>query len=231
MVFKKWDDLPDCMKNDSVILYYEVLKKKQFSLLAKRLFDLVIASITSVILMPIFIILSLAVKLDSNGPVMYRQTRVTQYGKKFMIFKFRTMVHNTDEIGALVTTKNDIRVTKVGKILRKFKLDEIPQLLNIIMGDMSFVGTLLLPAGVTSEASITYKNEELLLSDADDTDEKYIHAILPEKMKYNLRSLKEYNFFCDIKTMVRTVVAVFKRDEDKNEISDTASMAEINNAK
>ena len=232
MVLKKWDDLPEYMKNDSVRPYYELLYKKRLSLIAKRVFDLVVAIITLIVLSPIFIILSLAIKIDSKGPVMFRQTRVTQYGKRFRIFKFRTMVNDADKIGTQVTTKNDSRVTRVGKILRKLRLDEFPQLFNIILGDMSFVGTrpevvkyvekytdemmatLLLPAGVTSEASIQYKDEELLLSIADDADETYIYEVLPEKMKYNFRSIQEFNFFSDIKTMVRTVVAVAKKDED-----------------
>lgn len=232
MVLKKWDDLPEYMKNDSVRPYYELLYKKRLSLIAKRVFDLVVAIITFIVLSPIFIILSLAIKIDSKGPVMFRQTRVTQYGKRFRIFKFRTMVNDADKIGTQVTTKNDSRVTRVGKILRKLRLDEFPQLFNIILGDMSFVGTrpevvkyvekytdemmatLLLPAGVTSEASIQYKDEELLLSIADDADETYIYEVLPEKMKYNFRSIQEFNFFSDIKTMVRTVVAVAKKDED-----------------
>jgi lipopolysaccharide/colanic/teichoic acid biosynthesis glycosyltransferase len=221
MALKKWDDLPEYMK--------------RCSLFAKRIFDVVVAILTFIILAPIFIILSLAIKIDSKGPVMFRQTRVTQYGKKFKIFKFRTMVNNADKIGAQVTTKNDVRVTRVGRFLRKLRLDEIPQLFNIILGDMSFVGTrpevvkyveeytdemmatLLLPAGVTSEASIQYKDEELLLSIADDADETYIHEVLPEKMKYNLESIEKFNFFSDIKTMVRTIVVVVKRGKRQNE--------------
>lgn len=233
MLLKKWDELPENMKNDSVMPYYELLYKKRLSLVAKRIFDLVVAIITFIALSPIFIILSLAIKIDSKGPVMFRQVRVTQYGKQFRIFKFRTMVNNADKIGAQVTTKNDHRVTRVGKILRKYRLDEFPQLFNIILGDMSFVGTrpevvkyvekytdemmatLLLPAGVTSEASIQYKDEELLLSIADDADETYIYEVLPEKMKYNLRSIEKFDFFSDIKTMVRTVVVVVERDKNQ----------------
>lgn len=236
MVLRKWDDLPENMKNESVRRYYDLLYKKRISLVAKRIFDVVVAIITFIILSPIFIILSLAIKIDSKGPVMFRQIRVTQYGKGFRIFKFRTMVNNADKIGAQVTTKNDVRVTTVGKFLRKLRLDEIPQLFNIILGDMSFVGTrpevvkyvekytddmmatLLLPAGVTSEASIQYKDEELLLSIADDADEMYVYEVLPEKMKYNLKSIEEFNFFSDIKTMVKTVVAVAKKDESNGNV-------------
>lgn len=245
MLLKKWDDLPENMKNESVRYYYNILYKKRISLLAKRIFDIVVAIITFIILSPIFIILSLAIKIDSKGPIMFRQVRVTQYGKNFKIFKFRTMVNNADKIGTQVTTKNDTRVTRVGKFLRKLRLDEIPQLFNIILGDMSFVGTrpevvkyvekytdemmatLLLPAGVTSEASIQYKDEELLLSIADNVDEMYIHEVLPEKMKYNLRSLEEFNFFADIKTMFKTLIAVFSKDENQKTKTST-DKSEVN---
>ena len=194
----------------------------------KRIFDIVLAIIILIILSPLFIVLSIAVKIDSNGPIMFRQTRVTQYGKRFKIFKFRTMVDNADKIGSQITTKNDKRVTRVGKILRKYRLDEIPQLFNIIAGDMSFVGTrpevpkyvekyteemmatLLLPAGVTSEASIQYKDEELFLSEVNDVDVIYINKVLPEKMKYNLKSIREFSLLSDIRTMFKTLITVFK---------------------
>ena len=226
MGLRRWNDLPDDMKNDSVKKYYDFLYKKRLSLFAKSIFDIVVAILTFIILSPLFVILSIAIKIDSRGPVMFRQIRVTQYGKRFTIFKFRTMVNNAEKIGAQVTTKNDCRVTKVGKVLRKCRLDEIPQLFNIILGDMSFVGprpevvkyvekytdemmaTLLMPAGVTSEASIQFKDEELLLANVEDADEIYINKVLPEKMKYNLRSLREFSFLGEIKTMVRTVLYV-----------------------
>ena len=203
----------------------------------KRAFDLIAAIITLVILLPLFLLISIAIKIDSKGPVMFRQVRITQYGKPFRIFKFRTMVNNADRLGTQVTTKNDGRVTRVGKILRKLRLDEVPQLLNIITGDMTFVGTrpevlkyvekyseemmatLLLPAGVTSEASIQYKDEKLLLADADNVEEIYVSKVLPEKMRYNLRSIASLSFFGDIKTMVRTLITVIKNnDNNKVEI-------------
>jgi lipopolysaccharide/colanic/teichoic acid biosynthesis glycosyltransferase len=232
MVLKSWDDLPENMKNESVRMYYELLNKKRFSLLAKRIFDVIVAILTIIILSPVFIILSIAIKIDSKGPVMFRQVRATQYGKPFRIFKFRTMFNNAERIGTQVTTKNDGRVTRVGKILRKLRLDEVPQLLNIVTGDMTFVGTrpevikyvekyseemmatLLLPAGVTSEASIQYKDEELLLANANNVDEIYVNKVLPGKMKHNLRSIENFSFFGDIKIMVRTMVAVIKKDKD-----------------
>ncbi|MEH7115736.1 sugar transferase [Neobacillus niacini] len=229
MRLKKWEDLPSNLKNDSVKKYYDILYKKKFSLFAKRLFDIVVAVITIICLSPFFIFISIAIKVDSKGSIMFRQVRVTQYGKIFKIYKFRTMVNGADKIGTQVTTNNDARITRVGKVLRKLRFDEIPQLLNIIIGDMSFVGTrpeveeyvkcytdemmatLLLPAGVTSQASIIYKDEERLLANAIDADETYVYNILPEKMKYNLISIEEYSFIDDIKTMVKTVVAVIKR--------------------
>ncbi|MFJ7856143.1 sugar transferase, partial [Peribacillus frigoritolerans] len=176
----------------------------------------------------IFLIISIAIKVDSKGPIFFRQVRVTQYNKTFRIFKFRTMVNNAEKIGAQVTSKNDTRITKIGNFIRKLRLDEIPQLFNMILGEMSFVGTrpevvkyvakytdemratLLLPAGVTSEASIQYKDEERLLINANDADEEYINNVLPEKMRYNLKSIETFNFISDLKTMVKTLIAVLK---------------------
>lgn len=231
MVLRKWEDLPSNIKNPSVRKYYDILYKRRFSLFIKRIFDILIAIITFIILSPIFIIISIAIKIDSKGFVMFRQTRVTQYGREFKIFKFRTMVNDAEELGTQVTTKNDNRVTRVGRVLRKYRLDEFPQLFNIIAGDMSFVGTrpevvkyvegytnemiatLLLPAGVTSEASIKYKDEEKILTVAKYADKTYVNVVLPEKMKYNLRSIEEFSFLGEIKTMGRTVLAVVKRED------------------
>ncbi len=226
MVLREWEDLPEFMKNERVKEYYDILSQKRVSLVLKRIFDFVLGFMLLIILSPLFIILSVIIKVDSKGPIMFRQTRVTQYGKRFRIFKFRTMINNADKIGSQITTKDDARITRVGRLLRKYRLDEIPQLFNIIVGDMSFVGTrpevpkfvekytdemkatLLLPAGVTSDASIQYKDEELLLSDASDVDDLYINKVLPEKMKYNLKWLKEYNLINDMKTMIRTIKVI-----------------------
>lgn len=234
VILRNWEELPDSMKNESVKKYYNFLDKKRLELFAKRVFDLVVAILTFIILLPVFIIISIAIKVDSKGPVMFRQIRVTQYGKRFRIFKFRTMVNNADKIGTQVTTKNDARITKVGKILRKLRFDEIPQLLNVISGDMSFVGTrpevvkyvekytdemmatLLLPAGVTSETSIVYKDEEKLLTDAKDADKSYVEIILPAKMELNLKSIGRFSFFGEIKIMILTVLAIVNRN-DKDE--------------
>lgn len=225
-----WEKLPPQMQTEAVKPYYEILQKKQISLIFKRLFDIVVSLIMLLILSPVFLVLAIAIKLDSKGPVFYRQVRVTQYGKEFRIFKFRTMVNNADKIGSQVTVGGDSRITRVGKVIRECRLDEIGQLLNILGGSMTFVGTrpevpkyvekytsemwatLLLPAGVTSEASIRYKDEAALLDAAEDVDATYIQDVLPGKMKYNLRSIQEYSFFKDIKTMFQTVFAVVEKN-------------------
>lgn len=225
---KKWDALPDDMRNEAVRKYYDILQRRKGSLVIKRIFDIIVSGVLVLLLIPVFLILGIMIKLDSPGPVMFRQVRVTTYGKRFRIFKFRTMVNNADKIGTQVTTKGDARVTRVGKLLRGCRLDELPQLFNILCGDMTLVGTrpevekyvaqytdemkatLLLPAGVTSKASICYKDEERLLESADDADRVYVETILPEKMKYNLQAIEEFSFWQDIKTMFETVVAVLK---------------------
>lgn len=226
MVLRKWEQLPKYMRTEAVRPYYNSLKKKKYGLLAKRIFDFVIALIMLVILIPVFVVIAILIAKDSQGGIFYRQERVTQYGKKFRIFKFRTMVANADQIGSQVTVNNDTRVTKIGRILRKYRLDELPQLINIVLGDMSFVGTrpessyyvkkyssemfatLLLPAGVTSEASILYKDEAELLEIAEDVDEVYVKKVLPEKMKYNLNYIKKYSFLADIKLLIKTLVVI-----------------------
>ena len=225
-----WEKLPPQMQTEAVKPYYEILQKKQISLIFKRLFDIVVSLIMLLILSPVFLILAIAIKLDTEGPVFYRQVRVTQYGKEFRIFKFRPMVNNADKIGSQVTVGGDSRITRVGKVIRECRLDEIGQLLNILGGSMTFVGTrpevpkyvekytpemwatLLLPAGVTSEASIRYKDEATLLDAAEDVDAIYIQDVLPGKMKYNLRSIQEYSFFKDIVTMFQTVFAVVEKN-------------------
>lgn len=226
MIMKKWDSLPESMKTDEVKPYYLALKKKTGSLIVKRLFDIIVSLILLILLSPVFLVISIMIKTDSKGPVMFRQVRVTQYGKTFRIFKFRTMVTDAEKLGTQVTVDNDSRITKTGNRLRKCRLDEIPQLLNILKGEMSFVGTrpevekyvncytpemmatLLLPAGVTSTASIAYKDEDRLLKDAVSPDDVYVKQIMPEKMKYNLEYLRNFGFFYDIRVMIRTVTAV-----------------------
>lgn len=232
MLLRDWNDLPDRMKNESVRSYYEILERKKKSLIIKRIFDIVVGLILLIVLSPLLITIGLIIKIDSGVPVFFRQTRVTQYGKNFKIFKFRTMVNDAEHISTAITTNNDPRVTRTGKFLRRYKLDEIPQLFNIVLGDISFVGTrpevpkyvehytdemmatLLLPAGVTSEASIKYKDEEKILTSVDDVDKTYIDIVLPEKMKHNITSIGSFSFFGEIKIMARTIVAVISQKND-----------------
>lgn len=227
-MLKNWNKLPEYMRTDEVRPYYDLLQRKKLSLFFKRVFDIVVSLIMIILCSPILLIISILIVKDSKGGVFYRQERVTQYGRVFRIFKFRTMVQNADQIGTQVTVSNDSRITKIGSKLRDCRLDELPQLFNIFLGDMTFVGTrpesvhyvksytnemyatLLLPAGVTSEASIEYKDEADLLDKADDVDCVYINEVLPEKMKYNLNSIKEFSFFKEIATMFRTVFAVVR---------------------
>ena len=228
MICKSWQELPNDMRCEAVRPYYDILASKRRDLMLKSVFDRLMAAILLVVLSPIFLLLAVWIKLDSKGPVFFRQERVTQYGKSFRIYKFRTMVQNAEQLGTQVTSKDDMRVTSVGQALRKCRLDELPQLINILEGTMSFVGTrpevpryvaaytdemkatLLLPAGVTSVASIRYKDEDILLDAADDVDDCYIHNVLPAKMEWNLRSLKEFSFIGELKVMVETVLAVIR---------------------
>lgn len=227
MILKKYEKLPENMKNDEVKKYYEILKHKKISLIIKRIFDFLAALILLIILSPIMLILAIMIKLESKGPVFYRQERITRYGKKFRIFKFRTMVQDADKKGALVTMGQDPRITKVGSKIRKCRLDELPQLLNVIKGEMSFVGTrpevekyvkeysdemkatLLMPAGISSRASIEYKDEDEIitkyLNKGEKIDDIYVKRILPEKMKWNLEYIKKFNIWEDIKICFKTV--------------------------
>nr|WP_044600227.1 sugar transferase [Candidatus Stoquefichus massiliensis] len=230
MLIKKWEDLPEYMQTDEVRPYYEILRKKKFQLILKRLFDIIVSFILIILLSPVILFFSIWIKIDSKGTVFYRQERVTQYGRIFKIFKFRTMISDADQIGNLVTSKNDSRITRVGEKIRKYRIDEIPQLFNVLIGDMSFVGTrpevkkyvdqytnemyatLLLPAGVTSLASIQFKDEDEIIekyvSQGRETNEVYINEVLPLKMKYNLDAMTSFYFMKDISVMINTVVKV-----------------------
>lgn len=223
----KWEKMPDYFKNKFVKKYYNYIILKKKSLILKRIFDISASLILIIILLIPMIIISFAIKISSKGRILYKQKRITQYGKEFFIFKFRTMHENSDKSG-LLTSNNDPRVTKIGKILRKFRLDEFPQLINILTGDMTFVGTrpevskyvkkytdemlatLILPAGVTSISSINFRNESEYLENSSDSDKIYLEKILPEKMKYNLEYLHNFSFFLDIKIMFLTVLKIFK---------------------
>ena len=218
------------MQTPEVRPYWYILNKKRGQLALKRAFDVTAGTALLLLLCPPMAVIAVMIKKDSEGPVFYRQERVTSYGRHFRIHKFRTMVSNADKIGSAVTVGNDSRITKVGAKLRGLRLDELPQVIDVIKGDMSFVGTrpeavkyvekykpeyyatLLMPAGITSEASIRYKNEDKLLSVADDVDEVYLNDVLPDKMAWNLKSLKEFSFVGDLATMIRTVAAVLGKD-------------------
>ncbi len=226
-MLRQWEKLPEFMKCVEVRKYYDILKYKQISLCLKRIFDMLFAVILLVILAVPMAMIAAMIKLDSKGPVFYRQERITTYGKKFRIHKFRTMVKGADKIGTAVTVDSDSRITKVGAMLRDYRLDEIPQVFDVLSGNMSFVGTrpeavkyvekykpewyatLLMPAGITSECSIKYKDENRLLNKADDVDRVYTEQILPEKMKWNLESIKQFGVLREIRTMFRTVLSIF----------------------
>lgn len=212
--------------------YRENIQKKKVSLFLKLFFDKVLALLLLIPLSPIILGIAIWIKLDSEGPVFYRQERITTYGRTFRIFKFRTMVKDADKMGAAVTQQNDPRISKVGRKLRKVRLDELPQLINVLIGDMSFVGvrpevakyvnrytdemnaTLLLPAGITSPASIEYKDEDEVIEkykgSGRSIDDIYVEEILPDKMRYNLKYIKEFSVINDIKIMIRTALAVIK---------------------
>ncbi len=225
MLIKKWEKLPSFMQIEEVKEYYLILRKKNLYLFFKRVFDILISFLMLILLFPLFLILAIAIKIDSKGPVFYRQERVSQYGKRFRIFKFRSMFIDADKKGSL-TIDRDARITRVGHFIRRFRLDEICQLIDILRGTMTFIGTrpevpkyvdqysnqmlatLLLPAGVTSLSSIYFKDEADLLKDCDDADRVYISEVLPKKMYFNLKGLKEMSLLNDIKILIMTVLAV-----------------------
>lgn len=226
MIVPQWEKLPAGLQLPEVRPYYDSLRSKNVALFMKRLFDIALSFLLLILFSPLFLVLAIAIKLESRGPVFFRQERVTQYGRRFLIYKFRSMVQGAEKKGTQVTMSNDMRITRVGHFIRQYRLDEIPQLINVFQGAMTFVGTrpevpkyvagytpemiatLLLPAGVTSEASIHYKNEAELLEATDDIDKCYIETVLPGKMEYNLKAIQNFSFWGDIHTMVRTMSAV-----------------------
>lgn len=230
MLIKKWEKLPSFMQTDEVRPYWEKLRKRNWNLFWKRAFDIVVSFLALLILAPLFLIIAVAIKIDSKGPVFYRQERITQYGKSFRIHKFRSMIVGADK-NIQVTVANDSRVTKIGKLIRKCKLDEISQLIDVLCGNMSFVGTrpevkkyvnqyakeyvatLLLPAGITNTASIMYKNENDLLHSVEDVERIYIEKVLPNKMHFNLKELAKEGIFHDIKVIFMTFFALFRKEK------------------
>lgn len=243
-MLKAWEELPKYMQNEEVREYYDILAKRKGHLRFKRVFDVTVASILLVLLSPVMLVIAVAIKVNSKGPVFFRQVRVTQYGKEFRIFKFRTMVVDAEKIGTQVTVGNDPRITKVGHMIRKTRLDEIPQLLNVLKGEMSFVGTrpevpkyvnqykpemmatLLMPAGITSKASIEFKNEEKILDDVDDVDKVYVEEVLPIKMIYNVAYIEKFTAWSDSRLMIDTVLAMIKKDTDET-VASTTNNSEV----
>lgn len=227
-MLRKWEDLPEFMKCEEVRKYYDILKRKKVQLRIKRTCDVLMAGVLLVLLAVPMVLIAAAIKADSPGPVFFRQERITVYGRKFRIHKFRTMISDADQKGPEVTVRNDGRITRVGSRLRELRLDELPQLLDILAGNMSFVGTrpeavkyvkkytkemratLLLPAGITSEASIRYRDEASLLEQAEDVDEIYLKKILPKKMKYNLTEIRNFSLWEDLCILVKTALAVWR---------------------
>lgn len=226
MIIPDWNLLPPDLQLPQVRPYYDFLKTKQVQLVIKRCFDVVLSLILIILLLPVFVFVAWKIHKEDGGEVFFRQHRVTALCKQFEILKFRTMTQDAQQKGPQLTLQNDQRITTVGKRIRRLRLDEIPQLFNVLRGDMSFVGprpevprfvehytpemmaTLLMPAGITSEASIAFKDEDVLLSKTSDPDEAYIRVILPEKMKHNLQALYHINLYNDLKTMIKTVFAV-----------------------
>ena len=205
-----------------------VLAKRRPQLALKRLMDVVISGCALLVLWPLLLLIALAIKLDDPGPVFYRQVRVGRNGKEFRIFKFRTMVVDADKKGLQITVGRDSRITRVGAFLRKTKLDELAQLLNVLTGEMSFVGprpevpqyvdlytpyqrqVLLVRPGITDYASIAYRNENDLLEGAQDPERMYIDEIMPAKIELNMKYLHEISPLADIRLIFSTVMAVIR---------------------
>lgn len=221
-----YQELPAEMQNRTVQTYMELLNKNRFSLAAKRAFDIVVSFLILSVLSPLLLLLAAAIKIDSKGPVFYRQVRVGRYNQDFKIFKFRTMVQNADRVGPALTVGDDPRITRMGRLIRKCRLDEFSQLLNVLGGSMSLVGprpevrkyvdvytpeymaTLLIRPGITATSSIAFKDEDKLLNSGGDPEQIYIEKILPPKMELNLSYLKNISVWNDIKIMFRTVAEV-----------------------
>ena len=205
-----------------------VLEKRKLHLALKRLMDIAVSGCALFVIWPVLLLIALAIKIDDPGPVFYRQVRVGRGGKTFRIFKFRTMVVDADKKGLAITVGRDNRITRVGAILRKTKLDELAQLLNVFLGDMSFVGprpevpkyvnmytpyqrqVLLVRPGITDYASIAYRNENDMLAGAEDPERMYIDVIMPDKIELNMKYLREISPVADIRLILGTLAAVVK---------------------
>jgi len=197
----------------------------------KRIFDVATSIIGLIVLLPLFIIIAILIKLNDKGPIFYKQKRMGQDFKPFELLKFRTMVVNADKIGPAVTKDGDPRITKIGKFLRKTKLDELPQLWNVIRGDMSIVGPrpevekyiqyykddykeiLKVRPGITDYATIKFRNEEEILSKYNDTESAYIKYVLPEKIRLYKTYIKEISFFTDLKIIFWTLWRIVSKND------------------
>lgn len=215
-------------KNDRPMDIADVLARRKPQLIAKRAMDIVLSACALAILWPLLLLIALAIWIDDPGPVFYRQVRVGRDGKTFRIFKFRSMVMDADKKGLAITVGRDSRITRVGAVLRKTKLDELAQLLNVLFGQMSFVGprpevpkyvelytpyqrqVLLVRPGITDYASIAYRNENDLLADAPNPETMYIEQIMPDKIELNMKYLREISPLADIRLILKTIVAVIK---------------------
>lgn len=204
----------------------EVLEKRKSYFILKRTFDIVVSLLGLTVLLPIFIVIAVIIKLDSKGPVFFRQVRVGKDGREFKIFKFRTMVTNAEKKGMQITVDKDNRITKSGWFLRKYKIDELPQLINVALGDMSFVGPrpevpkyvatfnkkqkiiLKIKPGITDIASIHYRDESSLLSKSLDPEKIYIEEILPKKIELNLKYIEKMSMTYDILLILKTIYKV-----------------------
>ena len=214
------------MNNDQPLEIAALLARRRPQLIAKRAMDIAISAAALCVLWPVFLLIALAIVIDDPGPVFYRQVRVGRGGKPFRIFKFRTMVVDADKKGLSITVGRDSRITRVGAFLRKTKLDELAQLLNVLCGQMSFVGprpevpryvelytpyqrqVLLVRPGITDYASIAYRNENDLLAGADDPEKMYIETIMPDKIELNMKYLREISPLADLRLILKTVIAV-----------------------
>ena len=205
-----------------------VLEKRKLQLALKRLMDVVISGGALLVIWPVLLLIAAAIKIDDPGPVFYRQVRVGKNGREFRIYKFRTMVVDADKKGLAITIGRDRRITRVGAFLRKTKLDELAQLINVFTGEMSFVGprpevpkyvnmytpyqrqVLLVQPGITDYASIAYRNENDLLEGAEDPEKMYIETIMPDKIELNMKYLHEISPIADIRLILSTIAAVIR---------------------
>ena len=215
-------------KQDRPLEIAAILKKRRPQLALKRLMDIVLSGAALALLWPVLLLVALAIRVDDPGPVFYRQVRVGRGGKPFRIYKFRTMVVDADKKGLSITVGRDSRITRVGAFLRKTKLDELAQLINVFLGDMSFVGprpevpryvelytpyqrqVLLVRPGITDYASIAYRNENDLLAGAEDPERMYIDVIMPDKIELNMKYLREISPLADIRLIFATIAAIVR---------------------